>query len=181
LCERGHEKMQITSAMSYVQNNAQQSSKLTEQQGQKLTELLTNYDADNLSENDAKEIVSQIKELGIKPGSGLASALETSGIDAKGLAELAGIQGAEGAKPSGGPPGGGGPGGSGGPPPGGGGKGRDSVDDTAVSLIADALESYTSATSSTSESTTESFWSVLEPALQAAGYDTTKSVIDFYA
>jgi hypothetical protein len=173
--------MQITSAMSYMQNATQQSSKLTEQQGQKLTEFLTNYDSDNLTENDAKEIVSQIKELGIKSGSGLTSVLEENGIDAKGLAEMAGVQGAEGARPSGGPPGGGGPGGAGGPPPGGGGKGRESVDETAVSLISDALESYTSATSSTSDTTTESFWSVLEPTLQAAGYDTSKSVIDFYA
>lgn len=172
--------MQITSAASYMQNNTQQSSKLTEQQGQKLNEFLTNYDSSNLSENDAKEIVSQIKELGIKAGSSLATALETNGIDAKGLAELAGVQGAEGAKPSGPPPGGGkgGPGGAGGPPPSGG-KGRESVDDTAVSLISDALESYTSAAET--DGSTESFWAVLEPALQAAGYDTTKSVIDFYA
>ncbi|MGO4909763.1 hypothetical protein ACEN2J_15675 [Pseudorhodobacter sp. W20_MBD10_FR17] len=172
--------MQITSAASYMQNATQQSSKLTVQQGQKLNEFLTNYDSSNLSENDAKEIVSQIKELGIKAGSSLATALETNGIDAKGLAELAGVQGAEGTKPSGPPPGGGqgGPGGAGGPPPSGG-KGRDSVDDTAVSLISDVLESYTSAAET--DGTTQSFWSVLEPALQAAGYDTTKSVIDFYA
>lgn len=173
--------MQITSAMSHMQNATQQSSKLTEQQGQKLNEFLTNYDSANLSEDDAKEIVSQIKELGIKSGSSLATALEENGIDAKGLAELAGVKGAESARPNGGPPGGGGPGGAGGPPPGGGGKGRDSVDETAVSLISDALESYTSATSDTSTTTTESFWSVLEPTLQAAGYDTSKSVIDFYA
>lgn len=167
--------MQITSTMTYMQ----QSSKLTEQQGQKLNAFLTNYDSDNLSENDAKEIISQIKELGIKAGSGLATTLEENGIDAKGLAELAGVKGAKpsGGPPGGGGPGGGGPGGSGGPPPSGGGKGRDNVDETAVSLIADALESYTN----TTDTTTETFWSVLEPALQAAGYDTTKSVIDFYA
>jgi hypothetical protein len=173
-------KMQITSAMSYMQNPAQQSSKLTEQQGQKLNEFLTNYDSTNLSEDDAKEIVSQIKELGIKSGSSLATALEENGIDAKGLAELAGVESTEGAKPAGGPPGGG-PGGAGGPPPGGGSKGRDSVDETAVSLISDALESYTNSTDSTTDTTTESFWAVLEPALQAAGYDTSKSLIDFYA
>jgi hypothetical protein len=49
------------------------------------------------------------------------------------------------------------------------------VDETAVSLIADAVNTYNSS------DTTESLWSVLEPALQNAGYDTTKSVIDFYA
>jgi hypothetical protein len=168
--------MQGISAASYMPSANLQASKLTDQQGQKLTELLTNYDAENLSEKDAKEIVSQIKELGIKSGSGLASALETAGIDAKGLAEKAGIQGPQGGQPNGPPPGGGGgPGGAGRPPPGGGGKGRDSVDETAVSLIADAVKTYNSS------DTSDSLWSVLEPELQNAGYDTTKSVIDFYA
>jgi hypothetical protein len=96
------------------------------------------------------------------------SALEEDGIDAKGLAEPASMQGVDRALPSG-------------DTPDGTGKGRDSVDDTAVPLIADALESHASATSGATGSTTESFWSVLEPTLQAAGYDTTKSVIDFYA
>jgi hypothetical protein len=50
----------------------QQPSKLTAQQGQKLNEFLTKYDSSNLSENDAR-----------------------------GLAELAGVQEPEGVKPSG--------------------------------------------------------------------------------
>jgi hypothetical protein len=146
---------------------------ITDEQSQKLTEFLSDYDTSNLSEEDATEIVSQVKELGINPGAGLANVLNESGIDAKALAEQAGLGKVEGA---GGPPGGkGGPGGTGGPPPSGGTGGREEVDDALVSLFSDAMEVYEESDEA------ESLWEVLEPALQAAGYDTSKSVIDFRA
>lgn len=160
--------MQGVTGLNSIVNNSQQGMKLTEEQNQKLTNFLSNYNSDNLSDGDAKEIISQIKELGITPGSGLASVLTEAGMDVKGLAEQAGIGGPSGA---GGPPPGGPP--PGGPPPGA--NGRDSVDDTLVSLIEDAAQSYEESDDA------ESIWSILEPTLQEAGYDTSQPVIDFYS
>jgi len=45
----------------------------------RLNEILSEYDAENLSEDEAQSIVSQISELGIDPGAGLTRPiLETS-------------------------------------------------------------------------------------------------------
>lgn len=162
--------MQAISGLSGYQQPQHQTTKITEQQGKDLTEFLSEYDAENLSDENAKEIVAKIQDLGIVPGAGLASVLSEAGVDARGLAEQAGISGPSGA---GGPPGG--PRGAGGPPPSGGGKGAESVDDAVVSLIADAVSAFEDSEDA------ESLWSILEPALEEAGYDTTQPVIDFYS
>lgn len=70
-----------------------------------IASVLENYDADNLSESDALEIVAAFKEAGIEPGSELESAMEEAGFDAKEVGTLAGVG------PEGGGPGGGGGGG----------------------------------------------------------------------
>ncbi len=139
-------------------------------QGQKLTVVLSIYYTNNLTNDDAKSLVAQIKEIGIESGTGLATALGDAGIDARALGKQAGVGG----PPPGAPPPGGGPGGSCVPAPSAG-KGRDSVDDSIVSLIAQAVESYQNS------DTAETLWSVLEPVLPDAGYDTSKPSIDFYA
>ena len=159
--------MNAISGFSQATQGFQVNRAVTEEQSQKLTEFLTEYDTSNLSEEDATEIVAQVKELGINPGAGLADVLGASGIDAKALAEQAGLGKAAGA---------GGPlGGKNGPPPPGGAGGRADVDDALVSLFSEAVEAYESSDEA------ESLWDVLEPALQSAGYDTSKSVIDFRA
>ncbi|MEP4198825.1 MAG: hypothetical protein ABJL99_24640 [Aliishimia sp.] len=163
--------MQAIGGAGFPPSQAQKPVKMTEEQGQKLADLLSQYDAENLSDEDAEDIVSQIKELGIEPGAGLATGLADAGFDARGLAEQAGIAGN-------GPPGGGPPDGGSrpkGPPPGGSFQGVDSVDSAAVSLIADVVESFQNSDE------TDSLWDVLEPALQDAGYDTSQSIIDFYS
>ncbi len=179
-----------------------QGGRLTDEQGQKLTDVLSQYDSKNLTNDDAKSLVAQIKEIGISSKSGLAQALDASGIDPRKLMAQAGQagQGGTDGPPSGGPPGGGGPGGmggmggmggaggpppgggagAGGPPPGGGAgapgsQGLSSVDAGIVSLVSEAAQSFLESDDA------ESVWSILEPKLQSAGYDTSKSIIDFYA
>ncbi|KIN68591.1 hypothetical protein [Sulfitobacter donghicola] len=147
--------------------------KLSDTQGQQLTGILSEYDAENLTEDDAKNIVSQIEEAGINAGSALTSALSDAGIDAKELGSMAGVGGA--GRPSGPPPGGGGgPRGAGGPPPEAS-NGIESVDETIVSLVTEAVEAY-----ETSEEA-DSVWTLLETSLEEAGYDTSENLIDFYS
>ncbi len=155
----------------------QQSTKISDEQAEKLTDFLSNYDTNDLSDDDAKDIVSQIKELGISPSSDLTSALGDAGINAKDLAEQAGIGGASGPGGSGGP---GGPGGADRPPPpppppqet----QGISSVDESIVTLIADAVETYAD-----SDEEDGSSWNAVSSALEEAGYDTSVSLIDFYS
>ncbi|SNR61416.1 hypothetical protein [Puniceibacterium sediminis] len=155
-----------------------QNSPLTQNQSTKLAETLSRYDADNLSDDDAKALVTSIRELGIKAGSGLADALGAAGIDAGDLAQKAGIGGPGGPPGGKGGPGGPPPGGKGGPPPGGGqgAKGVESVDEAVVSLIKDAAEAYEA-----SEDEESSFADILAAKLEEAGYDPSQPVVDFYA
>lgn len=137
-----------------------QKTTLTEEQSTGLSDLLKEYDASDLSDDDAKAIVAQIKELGIAPGSGLSDALAAAGIDARDLADQAGI--------------GGGPNGKSGPPPGGG-EGRGTVNSDAVALIAEVLESM-----ETDESET-SFIETLKQRMEDQGISSSDPIIDYYA
>ena len=52
---------------------------ISDEKTARLNEILSEYDAENLSEDEAQSIVSQILELGIDPGAGLNSPIsETS-------------------------------------------------------------------------------------------------------
>ena len=113
--------------------------------------ILANYDADSLSQEDAKAIVTALQNAGIEPSSELESALDEAGFDAQEIGTLAGV---------GGPKGGGGmP-----PPP----PSTEDVD-TLADILAELLEaeedeestlSSTNAYSSSSDST--SFEDVLD-------------------
>lgn len=142
-----------------------------------LTDLLSQYDTSDLSDEDAKSIVDGIKELGISSSRELASVLRDSGVDARGLAQQAGVGGKEGGPPPGG--GKGGPGGAGGPggPGGSGGAGQSSgakgPDETAVQLLEEAV----AALAEGEEDSTTS----LSDLLQEAGVDVTQPIVDFRA
>lgn len=157
--------MQGISGGMQMMHSARTESKMSNEQSEKLSSLLETYDSDSLSDDDAKKLVSEIKELGIQPGSDLTNALSESGIDARGLADQAGVgKGGEGGRP---------------PPPHGGGqgsKGVESVDDAAVSLISDAVAAYEESTDET-----ESLQSILLSAMEEAGYDASEPLISFYA
>lgn len=78
---------------------------LSDDQKQLISDTLSQFDVDNLTEADAQSIVSTFQEAGIQPGKALAEAMEVAGFDAKSVGDLAGVQG---------PPQGRGPGGGGG-------------------------------------------------------------------
>lgn len=65
---------------------------LSDEQSSAVSSILENYDADNLSADDAKDIASQLKDAGIQPGKGLADAMAQNGFDAREVGKLAGIE-----------------------------------------------------------------------------------------
>jgi Ca2+-binding EF-hand superfamily protein len=60
-------------------------------QAETISSILSEYDADNLSESDAKSIVAAFQEAGIEPSEELVSAMEEAGFDAKEVGTLAGV------------------------------------------------------------------------------------------
>lgn len=71
------------------------SQRLTSEQLQTISDTLSNFDADSLSEEDAQSIVESFKDAGIKPGKEMADAVSELGFDAKEIGDLAGIEGPE--------------------------------------------------------------------------------------
>lgn len=65
---------------------------MTDEQTEGLDALLSNYDLENLSDDDASSIVSGISDLRIPPTEELALVLSEYGIDAGDLAEQAGMR-----------------------------------------------------------------------------------------
>jgi hypothetical protein len=97
---------------------------LTDDQKSQVQSILSEYDSDNLTADDAKAIFKAFRKAGIN-GAGLKEAIEATGFDAEKLRSLAGADG---------PQGPGGPGGPGGPPPGGMGMNRSGSSTTGVSM-----------------------------------------------
>jgi hypothetical protein len=93
---------------------------MTEEAKKQVTDILSQYDSENLSSDNMDAINKSFKDAGIRPSGELKSMLEDSGFDAKALGDRARqTQSADGGPPPGGPPPGGPPP-SGGAPPGGG-------------------------------------------------------------
>ena len=76
---------------------------------QTVSSVLEDYDANNLTQSDAQDIVAALRDAGVEPGIELESAMEEAGFDAQEVGTLAGVGG----PPSGGGPSGGGGGGQG--------------------------------------------------------------------
>jgi hypothetical protein len=81
---------------------------LTDDQKEQVQSILSDYDSENLTADDAKAIFKKLREAGIQ-GPGVREAIEDAGFDAEQVRSLAGNEG------PGGPGGHGGPGGPGGP------------------------------------------------------------------
>lgn len=64
---------------------------ISEEKTARLNEILSDYDAENLSNEDALTIVSQINELGIDPGAGLAKIMSGAGFDARTIGDQTNI------------------------------------------------------------------------------------------
>lgn len=66
---------------------------LSDEQRQTVSDVLANYDAENLTESDAAAIVEAFSAAGIQPGRELAEAMAEYGFDAKTVGDLAGVEG----------------------------------------------------------------------------------------
>ncbi|MEP2920765.1 hypothetical protein [Sulfitobacter sp.] len=155
--------MTIQGGMPAQNSYGQNASGLSDTQKAGLAQALQNYDVENLSDEDAKGLVSQIDELGIEAGRDLTAALGSVGIDAKALGDQAG-----------GGPGGAGGRGKGGPPPAGAGQGAKGPDSAAIETLQSVVEQLQEATE-----TEEDFSLVLLESLEAAGLDTSSPIVDY--
>lgn len=72
---------------------------LTAEQKETVTSVLKDFDAENISEADAKLIATAFKEAGIQPSQQLAQALSDEGFDARDIGQKAGA-----GRPDGPPP-----------------------------------------------------------------------------
>ena len=72
------------------------SSSTSSSQSDTISSILAEYDASNLSESDAKSIVSAFQEAGIEPSEELVNAMAEAGFDAKEVGTLAGVAGPQG-------------------------------------------------------------------------------------
>lgn len=56
-------------------------SALTDDQKQQVTDILSQYDPENMTADDAKAIFDSFREAGIQPGAGLKETVEAAGFD----------------------------------------------------------------------------------------------------
>jgi len=101
---------------------AKQDKPLSEQQTQLVSDTLSQYDVDQLTQEDAVKIVETFKEAGITPGKTLAEAMAQFEFDAKQVGELAGVKSNE----AGPPP----------PPP------QDSITSEMLDFLSEQLDKY---------------------------------------
>ena len=66
---------------------------LTSAQKSTVQDILSNYDPENITEEDAQEIFAAFEEAGISPMKGMKEAVEEAGFDAEDLRTKAGIEG----------------------------------------------------------------------------------------
>ncbi len=97
-----------------------QAKPLTEQQTQLVSDTLSQYDVDKLTQEDAVNIVDAFKEAGITPGKALAQAMGQFEFDAKEVGDLAGVRGNE----------------TGPPPP------KDSITSDMLDFLSEQLDKY---------------------------------------
>ena len=74
------------------QSHAQCRSHLTDKQSQLISDTLSKYDPNNLTEADAKEIVSSFREAGIRPSKALKEAMSAEEFDAREVIKKSGIR-----------------------------------------------------------------------------------------
>ena len=81
--------------MNMPRNESRTEQALTEEQQVLISDTLSEFDPDNLSESDALSSVESLSEAGIQPGKALESALSELGFDAKNIGDLAGVNESE--------------------------------------------------------------------------------------
>lgn len=90
--------------MNMPRNDSRTEQALTAENQQLISDTLSQFDPDNLTEADALTIVETLSEAGIQPGQGLETALSELGFDAKSIGDLAGVSQSEGSRPPPPPP-----------------------------------------------------------------------------
>ena len=145
-----------------TQNNytpiPQEVQKINTAQADFIRDTLSNFDADNISESDAKSIVSQIKEAGIAPGRALTEAFAEEGFDAATIGEKSGVKGDRPPPPP--------------PPPGEAGGVNGEINSEALSALTLLLE-----TANDTE-LTEADWTEFYENLEEQGVDTSNPFVD---
>lgn len=74
------------------QNQGMNGGSLTTEQQQLIQDTLSEFDFENLTENDALSIVETFEAAGIQPGNALVEAMASAGFDARAVGEMAGVQ-----------------------------------------------------------------------------------------
>jgi len=131
---------------------------LTDEQQSTLNEILSQYDPENLTDEDAKSMMDAIRDAGIRPSREVGQTLEAAGFDMEQLKPPA-------------PPEGSGMGGPGGPPPSGA-EGSSETEDETSQLISQLLEQIQNGDVS------EDDLSSLLLALQSEGLTSTGLFVD---
>ena len=134
--------------------NPMQNSGINAQKMDAVKSVLANYDASNISTSDAKEIATQIKDIGIAPGRTLAIVFAGEGFNAASIGNQAGVEGQR-------PP----------PPPGQGGP-KGEINTEAVAALKLLVESKNG------EAVTETEWTSFYEDLESKGVDTSRPFID---
>ena len=79
----------IQGAMPSFGNSPFQSQPLTDDQKSQVQSILSKYDPNNLTADDAKSIFKAFRDAGIQPGKDLMDTVQSAGFDASKLRELA--------------------------------------------------------------------------------------------
>ena len=77
---------------SLMPQSLAQGRQLTDKQAELVKDTLSKYEPNNLTEADAKEIVSSFREAGIRPSKALKEAMSAEGFDAREVIKKAGIR-----------------------------------------------------------------------------------------
>ena len=83
----------INSGMSMPPPPPRSEVKLSEEQQTLISDILSELDADNVTEADALSIVEAFSEAGIQPGKSMESAMSELGFDAQSIGDLANAEG----------------------------------------------------------------------------------------
>ncbi|NMB88678.1 MAG: hypothetical protein GYA17_09975 [Chloroflexi bacterium] len=77
-----------------------QAQALTDEQKSSIESILSEYDPENITAEDAQSIFESFREAGIRPGPGMKEAIEAAGFDAEELRSLGMPEGSRPAPPS---------------------------------------------------------------------------------
>lgn len=134
--------------------NPLQNSAINAQKMDAVKGALANYDARNITASDAREIATQIKDIGVAPGRTLAIIFAGEGFDAGAIKGQAGVEGRRPTPPQG----------QGGP--------KGEINTEAVSALKTLVEAKNG------EPVTETEWASFYEDLEAKGVDTSRPFID---